>query len=57
MSKSPYVIQRILEYLGLAHWEDVSVDTFRSALTAMNIKNPEINQMRSELVQRVDENV
>lgn len=54
--KRPNIIQRILEFFGLARWEQVNADTFRSALTAMNIRNPEIDQMRNGLVQKVDKN-
>jgi len=54
--KRPNFIQIIFERFGLARWDEVSLDTFRSALTAMKVRNPAISQMRDELVQRVDKN-
>lgn len=54
--KRPAWVQIIFERLGLARWDEVNVDVFRSALTAMKIKNSAISQMRDELVQKVDKN-
>lgn len=50
------IIRVILEFFGLSRWEQVSVDTFRSALTGLKIRNPQIQGMRDELVQKIDSN-
>lgn len=50
------IVQRILEFFGLSHWEEVSAETFRSSLAAMNIRNPQIDGVRKELIQKIDGN-
>jgi len=57
MKKRPSFIQRILEYFHLASWEEVNTNTFKSALSAMSIRNPEVIEMRDELIQRIENNV
>lgn len=55
--RMPAIVQRILEFFGLVRWEDVSLETFRSTLSGMSIGNPEIDRMRTDLIQKIDSNV
>lgn len=50
------LIKRILEFFGLSHWEQVKPDTFKSALATMAVRNPQIDGMRNELIQKIDGN-
>lgn len=50
----PAVVSRILEFFGLGRWEQVSAATFRTTLAAISIRNPQIEGMRRELIQKVE---
>jgi MoxR-like ATPase len=53
-SSSISIIRRILEFFRLTHWGQVNTATFTSALIAMTIKDSQIDAMRKELIEKID---